>query len=73
MDDVHTKADQIDLARLYTLRAGVKLEHKGLRKSGPSCTAITKRMLGLPVSATYPVVMGKLEAKIKESENALDS
>ncbi|MAH51021.1 hypothetical protein CMI37_34715 [Candidatus Pacearchaeota archaeon] len=38
--------NQIELARLLTLRAGIELEGKGLRRRGRSCLAIVKSEFG---------------------------
>ena len=38
--------NQIELARLLTLRAGINLEGKGLRRRGRSCLAIVKSEFG---------------------------
>jgi len=39
--------DQIQMARMLTLRKGLQLEIKGMRLSGRSCYSIIKRDFGL--------------------------
>jgi hypothetical protein len=38
--------DKIAMARLLTLRAGLKLEIKGMTKTPPSCYTVVKREFG---------------------------
>tara|TARA_R110000868_G_scaffold89545_3_gene249236 strand:- start:5986 stop:6207 length:222 start_codon:yes stop_codon:yes gene_type:complete len=42
-----TDFDQIQTARMLTLRKGLQLEIKGLRHSGRSCYSIIKKEFGL--------------------------
>ena len=42
-----TDFDQIQTARMLTLRKGLQLEIKGLRHSGRSCYTIIKKEFGL--------------------------
>ena len=42
-----TDLDQIETARMLTLRKGLQLEIKGMRHSGRSCYSIIKRDFGL--------------------------
>ncbi len=61
----------IERMRWCTLRSGFKLECKGLRKRGTSCTSIIKRELGLPLGAQQSAVEGALERKFVELNAAV--
>ena len=54
--------DQIAVARMLTLRKGLQLEIKGLRKTGRSCYSIIKRDFGL--TGTRAKVLEQFEQMI---------
>jgi hypothetical protein len=47
--------------QLVALRASVKLEILGMKRSGRSATVIAKELLGLPKSTRKQTVLDKLE------------
>jgi hypothetical protein len=57
-----TDFDQIETARMLTLRKGLQLEIKGMRHSGRSCYSIIKRDFGL--TGTRAQVLDKFEQLI---------
>ena len=57
-----TDFDQIETARMLTLRKGLQLEIKGMRHSGRSCYSIIKRDFGL--TGTRAQVLEKFEQLI---------
>jgi hypothetical protein len=57
-----TDLDQIETARMLTLRKGLQLEIKGMRHSGRSCYSIIKRDFGL--TGTRAQVLEKFEQLI---------
>ena len=57
-----TDFDQIQTARMLTLRKGLQLEIKGLRHSGRSCYSIIKKEFGL--SGTRAKVLEQFEQLI---------
>jgi hypothetical protein len=57
---------QIILARLLTLKAGLKLEMKGMHKHGQSCYSITKWELGITGKPSKAKVLAALEKKIED-------
>jgi len=57
-----TDLDQIETARMLTLRKGLQLEIKGMRHSGRSCYSIIKRDFGL--TGTRAQVLDKFEQLI---------
>ena len=60
--------DSIGIARLMTLRAGVKMEGKGIRGSkGRSCMAIVKKEFGL--KGNRATVLSFLDEHIMELMN----
>ena len=64
---VITKPHEIQLFRLLTLRAGLRLEIRGLRVSkGRSCFAIIKREFGL--TGSREEVLEQFSALIEESK-----
>lgn len=62
---------QIELARLLTLRAGVRLERIGLHRRGRTCSAIAREALGLPKRAPREAVMAALNETIAARMAAL--
>ena len=54
--------DQIAVARMLTLRTGLQLEIKGMRKTGRSCYSIIKRDFGL--TGTRAKVLEQFEQMI---------
>ena len=56
--------DKILQYRLLTLRSGVRLEALGMKKSGKSCTAIAKEMLGYSRNTKREEVLQALDALI---------
>lgn len=65
MPNAITEPTAIEAMRWRAIRAGLKLEHRGLRKRGQSCMSIAKHELGLNRHASYPTVMGAVEAHIE--------
>ena len=64
---VITKPHEIQLFRLLTLRAGLRLEIRGLRVSkGRSCFAIIKREFGL--TGSREEVLEQFSALIEDSK-----
>lgn len=63
-----TTPDQIALYRLMTLRQGIKLEMLGMKKSGRSCTAIARQMLGLGKTVKHAKVLQAIEKAIQDSK-----
>ena len=57
-----TDLDQIETARMLTLRKGLQLEIKGMRHSGRSCYSIIKRDFDL--TGTRAQVLDKFEQLI---------
>lgn len=58
---------QIDTFRLMALKASVKLEAKGMRRSsGRSATAIARTKLGFDRSASREEIIEALDALIQE-------
>ena len=66
-----TSPSQIELFQLKTLAAGLKLEVKGMKKTGRSCYAIAKEHLNIRGDKEY--VLTKLNEKIKEFENGIST
>lgn len=56
--------DKILQYRLITIRSGVRLEALGMKKSGKSCTAIAKEMLGYPRNTKREEILQALTALI---------
>ena len=56
--------DKILQYQLITIRAGLKLEMKGMKKRGQSCSAAAKQMLGLAPSTPRGEVLQALDAMI---------
>lgn len=61
---VMTDKDKILQYRLLTIRSGVRLEALGMKKSGKSCTAIAKEMLGYSRNTKREEVLQALDALI---------
>ena len=61
-----TDLDQIETARMLTLRKGLQLEIKGMRHSGRSCYSIIKRDFGL--TGTRARVLEQFEQLIPNFE-----
>ena len=61
-----TDLDQIETARMLTLRKGLQLEIKGMRHSGRSCYSIIKRDFGL--TGTRAKVLEQFEQLIPNFE-----
>ena len=61
-----TDFDQIETARMLTLRKGLQLEIKGMRHSGRSCYSIIKRDFGL--TGTRARVLEQFEQLIPNFE-----
>lgn len=61
-----TDFDQIQTARMLTLRKGLQLEIKGLRHSGRSCYSIIKKEFGL--TGTRAKVLEQFEQLIPNFE-----
>jgi hypothetical protein len=59
-----TDKDKILQYRLLTIRSGVRLEALGMKKSGKSCTAIAKEMLGYSRNTKREEVLQALDALI---------
>jgi hypothetical protein len=64
-----TVITNVELARLLTLRAAVKLEILGMKRSGRPATVITKELLGITVRSKKEVLMA-LELAITEAKAA---
>lgn len=60
---------QIETARLLTLKAAVRLESLGMKRRGPAAAVIARKECGLPARAPYAVVIAELQARI-DSANA---
>lgn len=52
--------EQIEMFRLVTLRAAVKLECLGMKRSGRPATVIARELLGLPKSTRKEQVLAAL-------------
>jgi len=68
---VITKPDDISTFRLLALRSGLKLEIRGLRRSGRSCYAIIKKEFGLKgtkqeVLEQFDEMLAPIDALIKQ-------
>lgn len=68
---VITKPDDIATFRLLALRSGLKLEIRGLRRSGRSCYAIIKKEFGLKgtkqeVLEQFDEMLAPIDALIKQ-------
>ncbi len=63
---VMASVNDIDVYRLRTLRAAVKLEKVGLRRRGKSAKSIVIGELRLPIRSTYEAVIEALDALIPE-------
>lgn len=63
-----TNPEQIALFRLATLRMGIRLEMAGMKKSGRSCTAIARQMLGLGKTVKHAKVLEAIEEAIRNSK-----
>lgn len=63
-----TTPDQIALYRLMTLRQGIKLEALGMKRSGRSCTAIARQILGLGKTVKHAKVLEAIEKAIQASK-----
>lgn len=63
-----TTPDQIALYRLMTLRQGIKLEMLGMKRSGRSCTAIARQMLGMGKTVKHAKVLEAIEKAIQDSK-----
>jgi hypothetical protein len=68
---VITKPDDIAMFRLLALRSGLKLEIRGLRRSGRSCYAIIKKEFGLKgtkqeVLEQFDEMLAPIDALIKQ-------
>lgn len=63
-----TTPEQIALYRLMTLRQGIKLEMIGMKRSGRSCTAIARQMLGLGKTVKHAKVLEAIEKAIQASK-----
>lgn len=63
-----TTPEQIALFRLMTLRQGIRLEMLGMKKSGRSCTAIARQMLGLGKTVKHAKVLQAIEKAIQDSK-----
>ena len=61
--------DQIQIARMLTLRKGLQLEIKGLRLSGRSCYSIIKKEFGL--TGTRARVLQQFEQLIPNFEEII--
>jgi hypothetical protein len=61
--------DQIQIARMLTLRKGLQLEIKGLRLSGRSCYSIIKKEFGL--TGTRARVLQQFEQLIPNLEEII--
>ena len=56
--------DKILQYRLIVIRSGVRLEALGMKKSGKSCTATAREMLGYPRNTKRAEIMQALDALI---------
>lgn len=56
----------VHVARLAALKAGVKLEARGMTRRGKSCTMIVRQMFNLPVGTSRDTLIERLEKEIKE-------
>ena len=56
----------VHVARLAALKGGIKLEARGMKRRGKSCTQIVRQMFGLPVSTSREVLIERLEREILE-------
>lgn len=56
----------VHVARLVTLRAGIRMEVMGLKRKGTSCTQIVKKMFKLPNSTSQTVLLEMLSKEIEE-------
>ena len=65
---IATTPESIALYRLMTLRQGIKLEMLGMKKSGRSCTAIARQMLGLGRTVKHEKVLQAIEKAIQDSK-----
>jgi hypothetical protein len=65
MTMLHTPK-QIELARLATLRAAVRLELVGMKRNGRPASAIARELLGLPPRTNKAAVLAALTTKIHE-------
>ena len=63
-----TTPESIALYRLMTLRQGIKLEMIGMKRSGRSCTAIARQMLGLGKTVKHAKVLQAIEKAIEDSK-----
>jgi hypothetical protein len=68
---VITKPDDISTFRLLALRSGLKLEIRGMRRSGRSCYAIIKKEFGLKgtkqeVLEQFDEMLAPIDALIKQ-------
>lgn len=55
----------VHVARLITLKAGVRMEAMGLQRKGTSCTQIVKKMFKLPNSTSRTVLLETLQREIE--------
>lgn len=60
-----TTPEQIERYRLVTLRAAVRLESLGMKRKGRSAAAISREILGLSRSASFPAVIEGLTQRIE--------
>lgn len=56
----------IRIIQLSTQRAAVRLEAKGLRRSGPSVTSLMKKAYGLPRHASYEDVLASIDDDLNQ-------
>ena len=60
----------VHYARLAALKGGVKLEARGLKRHGKSCTMVVRQMFNLPVGTSRDVLIERLEKEMEELLNA---
>ena len=56
----------VHVARLLTLRAGMRMEAMGMKRRGRSCTMIARKMFGFGPGASSTEILTKLNEEIKE-------
>ena len=66
-----TTEAQIAMYSLYTLRQALKLEQKGLKRSGKSANTIACKVLGLRKGTAIATTLAKLNEHISEKETTL--
>lgn len=64
-----THRDQILRYRLIVLRKGIQLEKLGMKKRGPSCSAVARKELGMPKNTKRDDLIAALTALIHAFDN----